>query len=297
MPEITTQSEEFAEFARGQLLTLSSGKDEKGGFLIPKSIALRFQKMLDEYSILRRLARVETISTDTLDILKDQGEADCGWVHEMDFRPITKSPEFTKQKIEAHELYAKPIVTQKLLEDAMIDLEPWLLEKIAIKMAKMENEAFLRGDGIQKPKGVLAYRDQFASIREENIVSAFINASFALKPQYLKNACFFISHRIMSLIQTLKDPATGRFLFQQSLSQSAPATFLGYPIILSEEMNSEKHAIFGSFYDGYQIVDRLGFSLIRDPFSMKPFVEFYARKRVGGDVIDPAAFCLIEALP
>lgn len=293
MPEEVVGREEFSEYARGLAQTLSTQQDEKGGFLVPKPIAIRFQTMLDDFSPLRKIARVETISSDSLELLKDKGEADCGWVHETEKRHATKAPEFTKQKIEVHELYAKPIVTQKLLEDSSIDLEPWLIEKIAIKMAKTENEAFLRGNGAQKPKGLLTYRDRFKNIKGHT-VETFIEASLSLKVRYLRSACFLMSHRAMALIQTLKDPATGHFLFQQSLQQSAPSKFLGYPIILSEELEAENCVIFGSFYEGYQIVDRIGFSLMRDPFSMKPFVEFYARKRVGGDVIDQNAFCLIE---
>jgi HK97 family phage major capsid protein len=41
---------------------------------------------------------------------------------------------------------------------------------------------------------------------------------------------------------------------------------------------------FGNFKQAYTIVDRLGISTLRDPYSAKPFVEFYTRKRVGGDV-------------
>ena len=297
MPNITTEydQEEFSNYARGLAMTLSSGKDEKGGFLVPKHVTTRFQNLLDDLSPIRKIARIETISTDSFEILKDFGEADSGWVHETEQRPATKSPEFRKQRIDIHELYAKPVLTQKLLDDSMIDLEPWILQKIAEKMARAENEAFLRGDGSGKPKGLLAYRGDLKTIKG-NTVETFIEASLSLKPYFLRSACFLMSHRGLSLIQTLKDPATGHFLFQQSLQQSAPSTLLGYPIVLCEALDNEPLIVFGSFYEGYQIVDRMGLSLLRDPFSIKPFVEFYARKRVGGDVIAPEAFCLINAL-
>lgn len=295
MPEVAVQydQDEFMNYARGLTLTLSTGKDEKGGYLVPKHIVTKFQELLEEVSPIRKVAKVDTISTDSIEILKSNGDADCGWVQETDLRLVTKAPQFTKQKIDVHELYAKPIVTQKLLEDGLIDLEPFLLEKIALKMAKMENNAFLKGDGDNKPKGLLAYKDNLKTI-EGQTVETFIEASLSLKPHYSKTACFMMSHKGLCLIQTLKDPHTGHFLFQQSLQHSAPSTFLGHPIVLCEELDDEHCVIFGSFYEGYQIVDRIGLSLMRDPFSMKPFVEFYAKKRVGGDVTDVNAFCLIK---
>jgi len=286
------EQDEFSNYARGLSLTLSTGKDDKGGYLVPHHIITKFQDRLDELSPLRKIAKVETISTDSYEILKDKEDADCGWVQETQERKATKSPIFLKQKIDVHELYAKPIVTQKLLEDAMLDLEPWLIEKIAYKMAKTENEAFIHGDGQNKPKGISVYYNDIQKIQGRS-VEEFIKASLSLKPRYLKTACFVMSHHGLSLVQTLKDPHTGHFLFQNSLQQSAPLTLLGYPIVVCEELARDNTIIFGSFYEGYQIIDRLGFSLLRDPFSCKPFVEFYARKRVGGDVVDTEAFCLI----
>ncbi|USO02780.1 MAG: phage major capsid protein [Alphaproteobacteria bacterium] len=249
--------------------------------------------MLEDISPIRKVARVETISTDSYELLSNEQDADCGWVQETEERRVTKSPMFKKQKIDVHELYAKPVVTQKLLEDAMIDLEPWLLEQIAYKMAKTENEAFTYGDGNNKPKGITTYSKDFLKIDGGRVVESFIKATLSLKPKYLRTACFAMSRAALALVQTLKDPHTGHFLFQNSLQESAPVTLLGYPIVICDEFEKDNTIIFGSFYEGYQIVDRLGFSLIRDPYSMKPFVEFYARKRVGGDVVDKEAFCLL----
>jgi HK97 family phage major capsid protein len=298
MPEAhidpNVDQDEFVNYTRGLAVSLSTGQDDKGGFLVPPHVVTRFQNLLDDLSPIRKIARVDTISTDSLEILKDQGEADCGWVQETDARPATKSPGFTKQKIEVHEIYAKPILTQKLLDDAMINLEPWILEKIAEKMARAENHAFLFGDGHGKPKGLLHERDQIQTIESGvHLVDTLIKTSLSLAPFFLRSACFVMSPQILSRVQTLKDPGTGHFIFQQSLQNSAPSTLLGYPIVVSEALDQEQAIIFGSFYEGYQIVDRQGLSLLRDPFSVKPFVEFYARKRVGGDVTNYNAFRMI----
>jgi len=50
----------------------------------------------------------------------------------------------------------------------------------------------------------------------------------------------------------------------------------------------------GSFAEAYQIVDRIGIRTLRDPYSNKPYVEFYTTKRVGGDVVNFEAIKLID---
>ena len=298
MPEVhidpNVDQDEFVNYARGLAVVLSTGQDEKGGFLVPPHVITRFQNILDDLSPMRKIARVDTISTDSLEILKDQGDADCGWVQESDARPATKAPLFMKQKIDVHEIYAKPVLTQKLLDDAMVNLEPWILEKIAEKMARAENQAFLFGDGHGKPKGLLHEKDRINALEAgEHLVETLIKTALSLEPFFLRSACFLMSPQILSRVQILKYPGTGHFIFQQSLQNSAPSTLLGYPIVVNEALDQEHAIIFGSFYEGYQIVDRKGLSLLRDPFSVKPFVEFYARKRVGGDVINYNAFRMI----
>ena len=45
-------------------------------------------------------------------------------------------------------------------------------------------------------------------------------------------------------------------------------------------------AAYGDFRAGYTIVDRAGIKVLRDPFTAKPYVQFYTTKRVGGDVVN-----------
>ncbi len=48
----------------------------------------------------------------------------------------------------------------------------------------------------------------------------------------------------------------------------------------------------GDFKSAYKIIDRGGISIMRDPYTDKPFVKFYAVKRVGGDVVNHSAIKL-----
>lgn len=90
-------------------------------------------------------------------MLIDKETADAGWVAETQARPETGTPQLAKIQIPAHEMYARPRATQKLLDDALLNVEDWLSQKVVQKMAMMENQAFLLGDGDNKPTGILSY--------------------------------------------------------------------------------------------------------------------------------------------
>lgn len=295
---------------------LSSEPGTEGGYLIPTYIQDQMIKVLSSPLAFRSLARVTNISTDAVEILVDKEELDAGWVLEKAERPETGMPTLTKLKIPVHEIYAKPRATQKLLDDAQVNVEEWLSEKIGEKFLKIENQAFINGDGEQKPKGFLAYesveKDDWEWGRLEHIKTGKIGGFEerrgadvlfevveALKSQYLNGACWVMSRLAHQLVRTLKD-ANRNYLWQPGLALGMQPTLLGYPVTILEEMPGldEEEATsaiaFGNFKEGYQVVDRVQMHVLRDPYSAKPYVEFYATKRVGGDVVNFEAIKIVR---
>lgn len=271
---------------------LSTLSLEKGGYVMPKHQVERFQDLLTGYSTLRQIARVDTVKTDHFEILTDENTADCGWVTETQDRPTTGTPSLKTQKILIHEMYAKPKISQKLFEDSEIDIESWLLHKVAEKMAALENESFLYGTGNDQPRGLL---DPSNGLRTDELETAdsLIAIQDQIHPRYTQHAVWLMSPLALSRIRHMKDPTTGQFLWQPSFSENHPQTLLGHKIFVCDQLGTktDQHIVFGSFYHGYQIVDRLEMNVTIDPYSNKPFIEYYVRKRTGGDVCDKNALC------
>jgi HK97 family phage major capsid protein len=288
---------------------LSTTSDRDGGYLVPPALSERLHSTLQATSSLRGLASTREISTSVLEMLIDKDEADAGWVTEVQERIETRTPELMKIRIPVHEMYAKPRATQKLLDDAMVNVEEWLAEKVAQKMGSMENRAFVSGDGQNKPKGILAYETRLKAAWEwgklEEVRTgvkgdlvgdigaiSLQDIFFSLKPQYLSGASWLMSQSAQALLRRLKDVDSGRYLWEPPLAGVSNPTLLGYPIVVSDAMPSlvtgaaSKSVLFGNFKEGYQIVDRSGLHVLRDPYSAKPYVEFYATRRVGGDVLN-----------
>ena len=291
---------------------LSVGTDPDGGYVVNPDLSGRIVMKVFESSPMRAYASIQVISSDALEGLFDLDEAASGWVGETDSRTETNTPVLGKWRIPVHEVYAKPKATQKLLDDASINMEAWLASKVAEKFARDEANAFVVGNGSNKPRGFLTYAsgttlpgtiEQFPTGASAALASApdggdaLINALYGLKQQYRANATWFMNRSTTRLVRRAKD-SDGAYIWSPGIQAGQPATLLGYPVAAFEDMpdpaaNSLSIAV-GDMREAYQIVDRLGIRTLRDPYSAKPYVEFYTTKRVGGDVVNFEAIKLIK---
>lgn len=291
---------------------LSVGTDPDGGYVVNPDLSGRIVMKVFETSPMRAYASIQVISSDALEGLFDLNEASSGWVGETDSRPETNTPQLGKWRIPAHELYAKPKATQKLLDDASINMEAWLASKVAEKFSRDEANAFVVGNGVNKPRGFLTYSsgttlpgtiERFdtgvngAFAAAPNGGDVLINALYGLKQQYRANATWFMNRATLKLTRKLKD-SDGAYLWSPGIAAGQPASLLGYPVASFEDMpdpaTDSLSIAVGDMREAYQIVDRLGIRTLRDPYSAKPYVEFYTTKRVGGDVVNFEALKLIE---
>lgn len=278
---------------------LAVGSDPDGGYLAPTTTAAGIVKKIFETSPIRSVAAVMEIGSDRVEFLVDKDEAGSGgWVAETGVRTETATPQLAKHTIQVHEQYAEPRASQKLLDDAAIDAEAWLMEKVAEKFARTENAAFVTGDGAGKPRGFLTYPAGTGWEEIEQVSSGaaggltadgLIDLQNALKTAYQANAAWLMKRATVREIRKLKD-LDGQYLWQPGLGQGEPALLLGHPIVMADDMPAvAANALavaYGDFRSGYQIVDRIGIRVLRDPFTAKPQVKFYTTKRVGGDVVN-----------
>jgi len=296
-----------------ELKALSVGSDPDGGYVVAPDTSGRIVKKQFETSRVRQFASVQIISTDALEGLHDLDEADAGWVSETGSRAETGTPQLKAWRIPVHELYAKPRATQKLLDDAYINIEDWLAGKVADKFTRKENDAFINGTGIDQPRGILTYTAGTTLPGTIEQVSTGSNGAFAadpagadkllsliykLKSDYMANAHFFLNRTTLGGVRTMKD-SNGSYIWQPTLQAGQPSTLLGHPVVSFEDMPTYTTTgalaiMFGDLAEAYQIVDRLGVRVLRDPYSAKPYVEFYTTKRVGGDVVNFEAVKLLK---
>jgi len=287
---------------------LSAGSDPDGGYLLPTPTVGRIVSKVYEQSVMRQIANVQPISTDALEGVVDNGDAGAGWVSETGTRSETTTPQVGKWRIEAHEMYAEPRVTQKLLDDAAVDVEMWLAGKIADKFARVEGTAFWSGTGTGQPRGLATYTtaatgDDSRAWGQFEHVKSGANGDFhttkadplqdligAMRDQYLAAAVFVMRREVRTKLRKLKEATSDRYLWEPSLQAGQPDRLLGYPVRIDQYMpaltTDSLSLAFGDFAEAYTIVDRLGIRTLRDPYTAKPYVKFYSTRRVGGGAVN-----------
>ena len=281
-----------------------SGGATSGGYVVPYETERAIERRLMAASPMREIATVRTVAAGVFRKPVSTAGVACGWVAETAARPETDPATLALLEFPSADLYANPAATQALLDDAMVDLDEWLAAEVEDAFAAQETQAFVNGDGVNKPKGFLTYptvadTDQAwgqigsvasgaaGGVAPTSPADRLIDLVYAPKAQYRPNGRFVMNRKTVSAVRKFKD-ADGNYIWQPATRLGETASLLGYPVTEIETMpdvaaNSLSIA-FGDFQRGYLIVDRAGVRVLRDPYSAKPYVLFYTTKRVGGGV-------------
>lgn len=287
-----------------------------GGYAVPQEIDAVIDATLRDISPIRSIANVVRVGSAGYRKLVTQNGITSGWASETATRPETATPTFHEIVPSFGELYANPAATQAMLDDAAFDVEGWLAAEIATEFAKAEGAAFVNGDGINKPKGFL--RSAVASAGDATrpfgtlqYVAAGAAGGFAsanpqdrlielvhsLRAPYRQGASWVMNASTLATIRKFKT-SDGAFIWQPGLSAGQPDMLLGYPVVEAEDMPDiaagSLSIAFGNFRAGYLIAERSETSILRDPYSNKPYVHFYATKRLGGAVTNSEAIKLMK---
>lgn len=292
-----------------ELKSLSVGSDPDGGYTITPELDRQISRVVSEVSPIRALANVVQTSTSRYKRLINVGGTSSGWVGESESRPQTDTSQLREREYPVMELYAMPAATQSILDDSSFNMEAWLADEVQIEFAEQEGNAFIMGDGVAKPRGFIGgythiahstsfaetaggygfvktgVNGAFASTNPGDGENNLIDLIYALKAAYRSGARFVMNSLTLSQIRKMRD-ANGLQLWQPSTQAGQPSSLLGYPVVEAEDMPdlaTDSYSVaFGDFNRAYQVVDRMGTRILRDPYTAKPFVLFYTTKRVGG---------------
>lgn len=298
-----------------EVKSLSGAALADGGYAVPREIDALIASQLKEISPIRAIAQVVQTGSAGYRKLISTGGTASGWVGETAARPETDTPDFAEVAPPTGELYANPAASQAMLDDAAFDLESWLASEIAMEFARAEGAAFVSGNGTNRPRGFLAApvstaadsSRAFGTLQyvgsgnaagfDANPDARLIDLVHTMKSGHRQGASWVMNSATLADVRKLKT-ADGAFLWQPGLVEGQPDRLLGYPVIEAEDMPDIAAGAFpiafGNFKAGYLIAERSATTILRDPFTNKPFVHFYATKRVGGQVLDSAAIKLLK---
>lgn len=301
---------------------VSVGSEADGGYGLPIVIDREIIKLMTGQSSMRSVARIMPMSTTDYRKLVSLGGAASGWVGETTARTATDTPQLAEVLGVFGEIYANPGVTQRSLDDLFFNVEQWVADEVSEKFIDEEGDAFINGNGTNKPKGFLNYTyvptgdtlrtfgqleyyatgidgdfKTFAPDTGVNPLDDILTLVHKLKAKHRARASFMMNDLTMGLMRLFKD-RNGNYQWQPSIQAGISSTLFGYPIVEDDNMpdvDSDAYPIaFGDFQAGYQILDVIGTRILRDPFTNKPYVMFYTTKRTGGMVVNTEAIKVLK---
>jgi HK97 family phage major capsid protein len=291
----------------GPRAAMSEGVPADGGLLTPVEWDRTISGRLKLITPMRQEATVISISKAGFTKLFTDRAVGSGWVGETASRPATATPTFTALPFGLGQIYANAAASQDVLDDAEIDLESWLTGEIETEFSRQEGIAFVAGDGVNKPFGLLSHvagqpqaaRHPWGAIASltSGAAAAFttdkvVDTMYALPAIYTPNAKFYTNRSSLGAIRKLKD-GQGNYIWQPTFVAGQPSTLVGYPVVDMPDMPNATAGqiamLFGDMRETYLVIDRIGFRILRDPYTNKPYICFYCTKRVGGGVKNPDA--------
>ncbi|WP_234052690.1 MULTISPECIES: phage major capsid protein [unclassified Xanthobacter] len=276
---------------------LTVANDASAGYLVaPDPLMAEILKTVTEFSPMRQVARVAGLSSGGAIIPRRTSAPAAAWVGETDDRPETTAA-YEQVSVTTHEAACWVDVSQRLLEDSAFNIEGELAAELGLAFAKLEATAFVAGSGTGQPMGFLAdtgITDVASGAAAALTGDSLIDLYHAIPTAYVGQAVWAMNRKTMATVRKLK-ATDGTYLWADSLAAGNPPTILGRPVMefadLADVAADARPMAFGDFGTAYRIFDRVGLSIMRDPYTQatKGIVRFHARRRVGGLVVMPEA--------
>jgi HK97 family phage major capsid protein len=275
-----------------EVKTLRISDDTAGGYLAEEDFVAEVDKNIVQYSPIRQAARVGQTASSAVIIPRRTGSPTTTWVGETETRTETEST-YGQAEIPIDEMACYIDVSNKLLEDAAVDVGAEVAFDIAEEFGRAEGAAFVSGNGVKKPLGFMSDTNlSYTPGTDANLIKAdgLIDLFYAIKPFYRQRGVFMMNGSTLAAIRKLKD-GQGQYLWQPGLAAGQPETILGRPAVEAVDMpdiaGNAYPVAFGDFSTGFRIYDRISLSLIRDPYTQATsgLTRFHARRRVGARVV------------
>jgi len=304
-----------ADEIKTHVKSMMVGSNQDGGYWCPVEMVAKIIERMYETSPMRSIANVITTLRERVVFPTDDDDMGFAWAGELDKRNKTKTPQIGEIEIPTHEGYAYVDLTLQVLEDSTQNIEQWLSRKAGRRFGRGENHAFINGNGIKKPEGILSYGEwsnagEYEAGKFETklttgagAISAddLIDIQAMLFDDFVPGASWIMARQIFAQICKLKtNGATGDYLINPKLLfEGYTPKILGSKVVMMQDMpktlaTNAKAVGYGDFKEGYTIVDRLGISMIKDVVTNPGFVHLYFRKRVGGKAINFDAIKMLK---
>lgn len=284
---------------------LRTNSDVDGGYLVTRELDSALDRVAETVGGLALLATTRNVGSKTYGKrVKTSGLAGR-WVDEQEAGGETTNPKYSLIEIPVHKIEVEPWISNDMLEDADYDVEMDVTDEAGIAFAETENAAFISGNGIKKPRGILSYTivanasyewgkigyiasGASGAFAASNPGDKLIDLQHALRQQYRQGAAWLMGDATLAKVRQIKDGSGNFYLWNPDPGGGFGGRILGSPVQVDDNMPAmaaDSYSIaYGNFRRGYTITRRRGTILIRDNITTKGTTKFNMTRRIGGGI-------------
>lgn len=294
----------------GELKALATQPGGSGGYLTSDTHRAELLSLIAEAIAMRRISRVlpPIPGGSSITPTEENDLDDAEWTTEVGTGSADTSEPFGERRLSPHPLAKRILVSRTVLRAAtLVDVESWVLGKLAQKFAVAEENGFINGNGAQQPIGLLNAGLTAVTTASSNLLYGddVINWLYTLPAAYMRNAVLLCNRSLVRKIRLIHDfdasDAAQQYLWQPGLGAGNPPTILDWPYELSDSFPTgltadafDDNAIVGVHgdFDNYWIADALSFEVQRldELYAESNQVGFIGRKETDGMVVRTDAF-------
>lgn len=265
-----------------------------GGVTIPSLLASEIEVALKNYGGMFEASTIINTTHGGDLILPTVNDTNAKATIVSDYDQSTKrAPSFGSVTLKAY-TYRTPIipVSQTLIQDSAFNLDAVLSGLLGDSFSRGVNEQLTTGDGTGKPTGIVtaatacSTQAAAASIKLDDIIDLIKSVNSA----YARNGKFMFNRNTLWELAKIKDQS-GRYIWQDSARDGAPATLFGKQYILNDDMADigagNASVLFGDL-SKYKIRMVKSFSVIRLNELLAEYlaIGLFGFARVDGNLLD-----------
>jgi HK97 family phage major capsid protein len=284
--------------------------DQEGGYLVaPQEMVAGLLRELENMVFIRGVARKFTVvKAESLGVVTlDSGADDPTWTSELATGEEENGLRLGKRALFPHPLAQRVKISRKLIRQATVDPAALLISEMTRQFGHVEENAFLTGDGHEKPLGIFTAhadgiptsRDVITGSQTDYTADGLINALYTLKGPYRRNSRWILHRESLRQIRKLKY-GDGTYIWSSGLERDGEPNILGRPYIESEFApntftNGNYGAVLGDF-SFYWIVDALDvqFQVLNELYAVTNQIGYIGRKETDAQPVMGEAFVRLK---
>lgn len=280
---------------------MSTTTGSEGGFTVPAEVASMVIERLKAYGGMREVATIMPTNTgDQMNWPTSDGTGEEGEIVAENAQTNVLDVTFGTVGLPVFNYSSKAVALPlQLIMDSAIDVVAFVVNRLAVRIARVQNRHYTTGTGTGQPTGMLTVAGtgkvgatgQALTVTYDDLV----DLKHSVNRAYRKGAKYMMNDTTVAGVSKLKD-TVGRPIWIPAITEGAPDMLNGHAVAINDDVPAmaanAKSIAFGDFTQ-YTIRDVKNSTIMRrfddSAFGLKGQAGFCGWTRSGGNLLEPAS--------